>query len=318
MAIGDSKYPRSLTGGNRRERGILSVMPILEAHLICCLLVAIDLVTRALRFQWILAGLRTPVSFYNAFVMTTVGDAAAAVTPNRIAAEPTRLAAAAFAGVPVTAAFVAVTYELLVSLPVTCAAAGWLALIYAPRWWHNASPLLAATVRHAWPVLVVLVVAGIVAWILVRRAMPKTSHRLQRNTRRAWAYARRMPAWPLLAAAPITLLGLGARVAILPVLALTLPFPPPMGPLTFGSFALLYAQVLVPTPSGAGVIDLGFVGGAVGNLGEHHRHLLLIWRVYTTAAVVGIGVIVALKAYGVAAVSALTKWRQRKREGASI
>jgi len=46
---------------------------------------------------------------------------------------------------PVAAAFVAVTYELLVSVPVTCAAAGWLALIYAPRWWHNASPLLAAT-----------------------------------------------------------------------------------------------------------------------------------------------------------------------------
>lgn len=318
MAIGDANYPRPITGGNRRGQGILTVMPILEAHLICCLLVVIDLVTRALRFQWILAGLRTPVSFYDAFVMTTVGDAAAAATPNRIAAEPTRLAAAAFAGVPVTAAFVAVTYELLVSVPVTCAAAGWLALIYAPRWWHNASPLLAATVRHAWPVLVVLAVAGIVGWILVRRAMPKTSHRLRRNTRRAWAYARRMPAWPLLASAPLTLLGLGARVAILPVLAMTLPFPPPMGPLTFGSFALLYAQVLVPTPSGAGVIDLGFVGGAVGNLGEHHRHLLLIWRVYTTAAVVGIGVIVALKAYGAAAVHALTKWRQKKREGVSI
>src|SRR5674476_1399022 len=79
-----------------------------------------------------------------------------------------------------------------------------------------------------------------------------------------------MPAWPLLASAPLTLLGLAARVAILPVLALTLPFPPPIGPLTFGSFALLYAQILVPTPSGAGVIDMGFVGGAVGNLGEHH------------------------------------------------
>ena len=122
-----------------------------------------------------------------------------------------------------------------------------------------------------------------------------------------------MPAWPLLASVPLTLLGLAARVAILPVLALTLPFPPPMGPLAFGSFALLYAQILVPTPSGAGVIDLGFVGGAVGNLGEHHRQLLLIWRVYTTAAVVGIGVIVALNAYGVAAVSALARWRETRR-----
>jgi uncharacterized membrane protein YbhN (UPF0104 family) len=142
--------------------------------------------------------------------------------------------------------------------------------------------------------------------------MPKASYTVRRSTRRAWAYARRMPAWPLLASVPLTLLGLAARVAILPVLAMTLPFPPPMGPLTFGSFALLYAQVLVPTPSGAGVIDLGFVGGAVGDLGEHHRHLLLIWRAYTTGAVVAAGVIVALRVYGAAAVQALAKRREKK------
>jgi uncharacterized membrane protein YbhN (UPF0104 family) len=285
-------------------------MSILAAHLICSLLVVVDLVTRALRFQWLLIGLRTPVSFRDAFVMTTVGDAAAAVTPNRLGAEPARLSAAAFAGVPVTAAFVAVTFELIVTAPVTAAAAGWLALIYAPRWWHNARPMLAETVHRTWPILALLLVAGIVAWIFLRRAMPKASHTVRRSTRRAWAYARRMPAWPLLASVPLTLLGLAARVAILPVLALTLPFPPPMGPLTFGSFALLYAQILVPTPSGAGVIDLGFVGGAVGDLGEHHRKLLLIWRFYTTAAVVAIGVIVAVRVYG----PALVAWLARRRE----
>ena len=79
-AIRHGSYSKSLTGGNRRERGIVNRMPVLEAHLICSLLVVIDLVTRALRFQWILAGLRIPVSFRDAFVMTTVGDAAAAVT----------------------------------------------------------------------------------------------------------------------------------------------------------------------------------------------------------------------------------------------
>jgi uncharacterized membrane protein YbhN (UPF0104 family) len=312
VAIRLGSYSRSLTGGNRRAQGILTTMSILAAHLICSLLVVIDLVTRGLRFQWLLRGLRTPVSFRDAFVMTTVGDAAAAVTPNRLGAEPTRLAAAAFAGVPVEAAFVAVTYEILVTAPVTAAAAGWLALIYAPRWWHSARPMLAETVHRTWPIIAALVVGGIVGWIFLRRAMPKASHTLRRRTRRAWAYARRMPAWPLLASVPLTLLGLAARVAILPVLALTLPFPPPMGPLTFGSFALLYAQILVPTPSGAGVIDLGFVGGAVGDLGEHHRHLLFIWRVYTTVAVVAIGVIVALRVYGAAALMALARRREEK------
>ena len=284
-------------------------MSLLEAHVICAILVVIDLVTRALRFQWLLEGLRTPVSFWNAFVMTTVGDAAAAVTPNRVGAEPARLAAAAFAGVPVTAALVAIIFELIVTFPVTTAAAGWLALMYAPRWWHIARPLLEQTLQRTWPWVAVLMIGGIVAWIIVRRAMPKASTEVKRSTRRAWAYARRMPAWPLLLSVPLTFIGLAARVAILPVLALTLQFPPPIGPLTFGSFALLYAQVLVPTPSGAGVIDLGFVGGAVGDLGEHHRRLLLIWRVYTTAAVVAIGAIVALRVYGAALLSALARRR---------
>ena len=121
-----------------------------------------------------------------------------------------------------------------------------------------------------------------------------------------------MPAWPLLASVPLTFVGLAARVAILPVLALTLPFPPPMGLLTFGSFALLYAQILVPTPSGAGVIDLGFVGGAVGDLGEHHRRLLFIWRMYTTAAVVAIGGVVAVRVYGMAAIEAIVRRPRRE------
>ena len=288
-------------------------MSLFEAHVICIILVAIDLLTRALRFQWLLQGLRTPVSFRDAFVMTTVGDAAAAITPNRVGAEPARLAAAAFAGVPVTAAVVAIIFELIVTFPVTATVAGWLALMYAPRWWHIARPLLEQTLQRTWPWVVVLMVAGLVAWIIVRRAMPKASSELKRSTRRAWAYARRMPAWPLLLSVPLTFMGLAARVAILPVLALTLPFPPPMGPLTFGSFALLYAQVLVPTPSGAGVIDLGFVGGAVGDLGEHHRRLLLIWRAYTTFAVVAVGAVVALRVYGAAAASALNRRRESKR-----
>jgi len=47
----------------------------------------------------------------------------------------------------------------------------------------------------------------------------------------------------------------------------------------------------------------------VGDLGEHHRRLLFIWRMYTTAAVVAIGVIVAIRVYGAAAVGAIVRRR---------
>jgi len=52
----------------------------------------------------------------------------------------------------------------------------------------------------------------------------------------------------------------------------------------------------------------------VGDLGEHHRRLLLIWRIYTTAAVVAIGVVVALRVYGAAAIMALARRREKKHE----
>jgi uncharacterized membrane protein YbhN (UPF0104 family) len=118
-----------------------------------------------------------------------------------------------------------------------------------------------------------------------------------------------MPAWPLLAGIPLTVLSLAARIAILPVLALTLPEPPPLGPLTFGSFTLLYSQFVLPTPSGAGVVDLGFLGGAAGDLGEHEASLLLAWRFYTTFVLVALGLILAVRQYGRSVVGAILRGR---------
>jgi uncharacterized membrane protein YbhN (UPF0104 family) len=94
------------------------------------------------------------------------------------------------------------------------------------------------------------------------------------------------------------LINLGTRVAILPVLALTLPNPPPMGPLALGSFALLYSQLVLPTPSGAGAVELGFLGGAAGDLGADEGWLLLAWRLYTNGIGVMLGVALAARIYG--------------------
>ncbi len=56
-----------------------------------------------------------------------------------------------------------------------------------------------------------------------------------------------------------------------------------------GSFALLYSQLLLPTPSGAGAVELGFLGGAAGDLGDRAGWLLLAWRFYTNGAGVVLG-----------------------------
>ena len=111
----------------------------------------------------------------------------------------------------------------------------------------------------------------------------------------------------------MSFLNLATRVAILPVLALTLPSPPAMGPLALGSFALLYSQLVLPTPSGAGAVELGFLGGAAGDLGTGEGWLLLAWRFYTNGIGVILGVALAVQVYGWPALRRLAgRWSDRR------
>ena len=73
-----------------------------------------------------------------------------------------------------------------------------------------------------------------------------------------------------------------ARLAVLPVLVLALPGAPHLGAVWFGSFALLYGQMFVPTPAGAGAVDVGFLNGASGYVGPDTTELSIVWRFYTT------------------------------------
>jgi uncharacterized membrane protein YbhN (UPF0104 family) len=273
-------------------------MTALQAHLICIGLVAADLLARAWRIQWIIQGLGHRLSVKDAFILNAFGDAACALTPLRIGGEPARLAGMLRSGVPATAAFVGISLEVLAAWPVIIIAAGWLAWQYAPAWWISAGPRLEAAAEHAWPWVAAVFLASVLAWRYARRVASPVARHLRRPVKRALVYWRRMPRWPLVASLPLSLVNLMTRVAILPVLALTLPDPPAMGPMLVGSFALLYSQLLLPTPSGAGAVELGFLGGAVGDLGEHQGWLLLAWRWYTNGVGVVLGIWLAGKIYG--------------------
>lgn len=274
-------------------------MTPLHAHLICVGLVAADLLARAWRIQWIVKGLGHRMSLWDSFVLNAFGDAACALTPLRIGGEPARLAGMLRSRVPAPAAFVAISLEVLAAWPVIILASGWLAWQYAPEWWHEAGPRLTTAAAGAWPWVLVVAILSLLAWRSARRMVGSPAARqLRRPVRRAMVYWRRMPRWPLVASVPMTLVNLVARVAILPVLALTLPDPPPMGPLALGSFALLYSQLVLPTPSGAGAVELGFLGGAAGDLGADEGWLLLAWRLYTNGVGVLLGVALAARIYG--------------------
>lgn len=273
-------------------------MTHLEAHVVCLALVAADLLARAWRIQWIVRGLGHRMTVKDAFVLNAFGDAACALTPLRIGGEPARLAGMLRSGVPATAAFVGISFEVLAAWPVIIIAAGWLIWRYAPAWWLSAGPGLSAAAARAWPWVLLAAVVSVVAWVYARRVSSPVAHQLRRPVRRILVYWRKMPAWPLVASAPLSLINLVTRVAILPVLALTLTSPPALGPMALGSFALLYSQLVLPTPSGAGPVELGFLGGAAGDLGGSQAWLLLAWRFYTSGVGVLLGVLLAAHIYG--------------------
>jgi uncharacterized membrane protein YbhN (UPF0104 family) len=273
-------------------------MSPLQAHLICIALVAADLVARAWRIQWIIQGLGHRMTVKDAFILNAFGDAACALTPLRIGGEPARLAGMLRSRVPATAAFVGISLEVLAAWPVIILAAAWVMWQYAPAWWVSAGPRLGAAAAGAWPWVALVVLASAIAWHYARRVTSPIARQLGRPVRRALVYWRRMPRWPLVASIPMSLVNLGTRVAILPVLALTLTSPPAMGPMILGSFALLYSQLILPTPSGAGAVELGFLGGAAGDLGDGQGWLLLAWRFYTNGLGVLLGVWLAAQIYG--------------------
>jgi uncharacterized membrane protein YbhN (UPF0104 family) len=273
-------------------------MTPLEAHLICLGLVAVDQIARLWRIQWIVQGLGHRMTAKDTFILNAFGDAACALTPMRIGGEPARLAGMLRSRVPAAAAFVGISLEVLAAWPVIIVAVAWLSWQYAPAWWVSAGPRLSAGMQEAWPWVVVVLLASLVAWYYARRVASPLSRHIRRPVRRALVYWRRMPRWPLVASIPLSLINLVTRTAILPILALTLPHPPPLGPMLLGSFALLYSQLVLPTPSGAGAVELGFLGGAAGDLGNDQAWMLLAWRFYTNGIGVVLGVWMAARIYG--------------------
>lgn len=282
----------------------------LAAHAICAGLLVADYLARAWRIQLLTRGVNASLPFRDAMAVNAIGDAACSLTPLRIAGEPARLGVMLHAGVRPTASFVAITYEVLAAWPVIILCAGTLLWRFAPEWWRTAAPGLAGGLRDAWPWVAAVALLTLGLWLWVRRSAPATSRHLRRPIRRIRVHWRRMPWTLLLATAPLTFVNLASRVAILPVLAATLTDFPALGPLLVGSFALLYSQLILPTPSGAGAVELGFLGGAAGDLGSSEGSLLVAWRFYTTGVGVILGLLFGLHRFGW---EAIPRWLLRKR-----
>lgn len=270
----------------------------LAAHLLCLALVALDQLVRAVRIRILTGALDHPLRFRDAIAANAIGDTASAITPMRIGGEPARLASFLRFGVPATASFVAQALEVITQWPMVALAAIGIGVWFAPGWLTQTAPVLLQGLRRTWIVVVVLGVVSAAVWLLVRRVVHVAPRIASRPWRRVRVYGRRLPPRVLVASALLGFLNVAARTAILPVLLATLTTPPPLGPAILGSFALLYSQLVLPTPSGAGVVDLGLLAGAAGGVGDGGVGILVRWRFYTTILGVVIGAGFALHEFG--------------------
>jgi uncharacterized membrane protein YbhN (UPF0104 family) len=275
-------------------------MSFLLACSLCAAMLAVDLLARTVRLHVLLrgAGYRLPLPGLCASIL--FGDAAAAVTPMRLGGEPARWVGLLSGGVPARVAAAVLAMEMVAYLSVVAVSGAAAAWLLGAGWWADVGPRLGARAGDGLPWVAGVVAASAAVWLWVRR------RRAARPAPAAPAPAavalRGALGWPLVVSVPLTLASIVARLAMLPVLAQTLPAPPPLGVLVLGSFALVYGQLFFPTPGGAGAVELLASAGTAGELGGSGGAVFVAWRVITTGIPVVLGFGLALQRYGGAAV----------------
>ncbi len=281
-------------------------MTLWLAQLVCLGLVVLDILARAWRIQLLVNGTSEHLGFGDAVAVNVIGDGASVATPMRLGGEPARFGVLLTSGVSLTGTLVASGYEALITWPLLIAAGAVLGLAFGAAWWTEAGPRLVSAVLMWWPWAIGIVLLSALTWVVVTRWRPWAGRdRWARPLEQAMGRWRGMPWARVAQSVPLTLVSIFARTAILPVLALSIPDPPAMGPVIVGSFALLFSQLILPTPAGAGAVEFGFLAGAAGSLGTDQFLVLSLWRFYTAGVGLLVGAWLVARRYGWAAVKGL-------------
>jgi uncharacterized membrane protein YbhN (UPF0104 family) len=293
------------------------MFPSLAHQLAAFGLFGADVVVRAARIRLLVPG--TPnLTLRQAITINAYGDAASAITPARLGGDPARFLGFRRAGVETPRALAGLAVEALIDWVLLALAAVLLGVAFADTAAAGVARLVAlatgptARVLIAAVLALALVSAALALWYRRRHPLPLPGGSASRAASLAatWRHARGLGGRTVMLAAALTTLSMAARTAILPVLAAGLPGLDPRA-VILGSFALLYGQLALPTPAGAGAVELGFVGGFAESMSPRAlAALLLAWRLYTLILGAALGGVLA-------ATTALGAWLRRRRSGAT-
>lgn len=249
-------------------------------HLSCVALVIVNLAVRTWRTQVIFRGLSHQVSFFDVAAANLAGDTAASLTPMRFGGIPAQVAFFQRIGAPPQLSLPVLLVESILLYPVY-AVMGVALAISAGLEWLELLQSAGSTAGRLARNLGGLFLLGWLIVLIARRAAPGKSRMVGRSMHEGITLVRGMGMGPALLTMPLTVIDVASRIALLPLLALSIPSAPPADVLAIASFAMLYGQIAMPTPSGAGIVDLGLMGGVAGNLGTDAGGIVLWWRVYT-------------------------------------
>lgn len=284
-------------------------LSIVAAHVICVGLVALDQLSKTWRVQALARGLGYRTAFARVFAFNVTSDASASLTPLRAGGEPVRFAGILYCGLSVPDTLALMGVEGLIEYTTVLAIAAYISSAYLGIWWSITRARLVPAMHRALPWILATAVGGLALWIVMRRLAPQLFRDVGGTFRTTLRQARRIKPWAVAVSVPFTLMHVVARLAILPVLVIALPTVHHLGAVWFGSFALLYGQLFVPTPAGAGAVDVGFLNGASGYVGPGTEQLLIVWRFYTTVTGIILGLIFGVPYYG----DAVRRWLLRRR-----
>ena len=264
----------------------------LSQHLAVVVLLVVDVLARGFRLRALV-----PMPLARAVGVNICGDAAGALTPAQFGADPIRFAAFQRSGVAGSAVVAAFITEFSVSVVVTAAGVVVLSGLFAGAAGEFARRLGAlaapASVLRA---LVFVALPAAVSTALALRFRHRLPPALVHHLRDVWVAVRRRRPSLLATVGCLTLVSLAARTAVLPILAAGIPGVK-ASILIVGSYLLLLGQAVLPTPAGAGGVELGFLAGFSGSLpGRAAGQLLVLWRFYTLLLAVVAGALMLARA----------------------
>lgn len=273
--------------------GAHPILP-LWAHAAAFVAVLLEIATRSVKIHWSAAALRIPLRYGTSLRVCLGGDFAAAITPARSGAEPARFLVLAEDGIAPAPSLLILFAELLLetwSLVVLC-----VVFLAVFRDQGNVLGLMTGIIGGY---AVIVLAAGAAGYALAhshaRGPTPRWAAALGMHAGRWRAVQRALRALrtnlsalrhaaigPMVAAFAASLVHVGFRLAILPVIALALDPTLPLAPLVLWPLVFLYGGAIAPAPGGGGAVEFGFqlayedmmapavLGGA-----------LLWWRFYT-------------------------------------